>query len=208
MIRLISSQVAWPTSPVQISFVPGRNAKRKGLRNPYAITRRAFGSLLPNRGLSGSAAPVMGSTRMIVPSSVVGSEGVRRSWTRSAPPSAVGGVIEPPTPPGGSPHGLTTGFPNWPQSSGLAASPAPTYSAPSGPNVTVPIEWVGLCWHQSSMKTCSGPVITSPDAVNRERRAAAGQPSGDAPGGSGQGSDSTPGVPYFGAAPPMSPSYV
>ena len=33
-----------------------------------------------------------GSTRMIAPSRVTGSPGVRRSWLRSAPPSAVGGV--------------------------------------------------------------------------------------------------------------------
>ena len=33
-----------PTSPIQISFVPGRNAKRNGLRRPYAMIRRAFGS--------------------------------------------------------------------------------------------------------------------------------------------------------------------
>ena len=75
--------------------------------------RRTFASELPAFGLSGSAAPVSGFTRMIVPSRLAGSEPVRVSWLRSAPPSAVGGVRVAPTPPGGSPQGLT-GLPSWP----------------------------------------------------------------------------------------------
>ena len=55
------------------------------------MIRRAFASGLPKSGLEGSAAPVAGSTRMIEPSSVVGSLDVRRSWLRSEPPSALGG---------------------------------------------------------------------------------------------------------------------
>src|SRR5512133_60423 len=113
VIRLISSQVFQPTSPLQSSFVPGRNVKRNGLRSPYAMTRRAFASGLRLFGLSGGAAPVVGSTRRIAPSSPAGSPVVRRSWLRSAPPSADGGVSTPPAPAGGSPHGLS-GLPSWP----------------------------------------------------------------------------------------------
>ena len=58
-------------------------------------------------GLFGMPSPVSGLTRRIAPSSVVGSDVVRRSWLRSAPPSALGGVRVAPTPPGGSPHGLS-----------------------------------------------------------------------------------------------------
>ena len=70
------------------------------------MIRRAFASLLPMLALVGQAAPVSGLTRRIVPSRLVGSPVVRMSWLRSAPPSADGGAIDPPTPPGGSPHGL------------------------------------------------------------------------------------------------------
>ena len=75
--------------------------------------RRAFGSELNAIGLSGIAAPVIGSRRSSDPSSEVGSPVERTSWLRSAPPCAVGGVIELPTPPGGSPQGLS-GLPSWP----------------------------------------------------------------------------------------------
>ena len=68
----------------------------------------------------------------------------------------------------------------------LAPSPPPTYSAPSGPNATLPIEWLGNCWHQSSMRTCSGPLMVVPLTVNRDRRALATQPSVVGPGGVGQ----------------------
>jgi hypothetical protein len=112
-MRLISSQSFQPTSPSQSSFVPGRNAKRSGFRRPYATIRRAFASADPASGLSAGAAPVSGSMRMIVPSSETGSAGVRRSWLRSAPPSAVGGASVAPMPPGGSPHGFS-GLPSWP----------------------------------------------------------------------------------------------
>ncbi len=93
-----------------MSLVPGRTVKRYGLRRPWATTRRVFGSALAAFGLSGIAAPVSGFTRMIEPSRVCGSEVVRASWLRRAPPSAVGGLM---APPGGSPQGLT-GLPSCP----------------------------------------------------------------------------------------------
>ena len=93
--------------------MPGLTVMRNGLRRPVATIRRVFGSGLAAFGLSGMAAPVSGLTRRIVPSRPVGSPVVRTSWLRSAPPSAVGGVMEPPRPPGGSPHGFT-GLPSWP----------------------------------------------------------------------------------------------
>ncbi len=75
--------------------------------------RRAFGSALPAFGLPAIAAPVSGfeaQDRAVEPGRVAG---VRTSWLRSAPPSAVGGVRVPPRRAGGSPHGLT-GAPSWP----------------------------------------------------------------------------------------------
>ena len=71
--RSISSQVPQPTSPIQISEVPGRNVNRNGLRNPYETTRRAFASGLEKSGFPGSPAPVSGSIRMRVPESPTGS---------------------------------------------------------------------------------------------------------------------------------------
>jgi hypothetical protein len=51
---------------------------------------------------------------MIEPDSETGWPAARRNdWARSAPPAADGGVIVPPTPPGGSPHGLR-GLPSCP----------------------------------------------------------------------------------------------
>ena len=110
-MRLISSQVFQPTSPAQISPVPGRNVKRNGLRKPWATIRRRFGSALPIAGLPAAAAPVSGFTRRIAPSSeAVCDAGRRKLCARSAPPCAVGGVS---VALGGSPHGLT-GLPSWP----------------------------------------------------------------------------------------------
>ena len=194
--RLISSQSFQPTSPAQTSLVPGRVVIRNGLRRPVAIVRRTFGSLLPANGLPGSDAPVAGSTRRIDPSSPAGSPLVRRSWLRNAPPWS-----------DGSPHGLT-GLPSWPQSTNVKLAPSPplTYRAPSAPKVRSPIEWLGYCWHQSSISTCSGPVIRFPDAVSRERRPLTTHPSLVGPGGVGHGSDSTPGVPQRGAVPPIAAS--
>jgi hypothetical protein len=62
-----------------------------------------------------------------------------------------------------------------------------------------PVEWLGYCWHQSSTSTCSAPVIWLPLAVRRDSRPETTQPSAVAPGGVGQGSESTPGVPKRGA---------
>ena len=92
--RSISSQVFQPTSPTQTSLVRGRTPIRNGFRKPCATIRRAFGSELNASGLSGRPWPVAGSTRRRAPSSDVGSPAVRRSWLRSAPPSAVGGVSD------------------------------------------------------------------------------------------------------------------
>ena len=89
-IRLTSSQVSHPTSPSQTSFVPGLNVNRNGFRRPWAMIRRALTSEDPMSGLPAIAAPVFGSSRRIDPSRDVGSLVVRRSWARSAPPSAVG----------------------------------------------------------------------------------------------------------------------
>src|SRR5215207_4019097 len=130
-MRLISSHVFQPTSPSQTSFVPGLIVRRNGLRVPYAMILRAFASVLNASGLSGIAAPVSGLTRRMAPSSDVGSDVVRRSWLRRAPPSAVGGVRVAPAPPGGSPQGLS-GAPSWPQSAKLKLAPSPpvAYRAP------------------------------------------------------------------------------
>ncbi len=89
----------------------------------------------------------------------------------------------------------------------MAPSPDPAYSAPSGPNATVPIEWLGNCWHQSSTNTCSAD-IWFPSAVSRDSRPLTTHPFVVPPGGSGQGSDNTPGIPHLGAVPPMTASCV
>src|SRR5215204_1902067 len=105
-MRLISSQSFQPTSPAHSSLVPGLKVKRKGLRRPWAMIRRALASLLAAIGLSARAAPVAGLTRMMLPSRLAGSPPVRTSWLRRAPPSAVGGVRVVPAALGGSPQGF------------------------------------------------------------------------------------------------------
>ena len=62
--------------------------------------------------------------------------------------------------------------------------------------------WLGYCWHQSSISTCSGPVITLPLAVSFDSRPLTTQPSPVAPGGVGQVS------PQRGAVPPIAASWV
>src|SRR5512143_1527594 len=83
-IRSISSQSFQPTSPTQISDVPGRVVIRNGLRSPLAMIRRAAGSVLEASGLVGRPAPVSGSIRMIEPFIPVGSllvpPAVRPTW--------------------------------------------------------------------------------------------------------------------------------
>jgi len=106
-MRLISSQSFQPTSPSQSSLVPGRNAKRNGFRKPYATMRRRFASLAAAFGLSAAALPVDGSSRSSEPFRTAGPAARFGLCARSAPPSAVGGVSDPP---GGSAHG----FPFWP----------------------------------------------------------------------------------------------
>src|ERR671912_925859 len=168
------------------------------------MIRLAFWLGLAACGLVGSAAPVAGSTRMTAPSRVTGSPAVRRSWLRRAPPSAVGGVRVAPTPPGGSPQGLS-GAPSWPQSAKLKLAPSPpvAYRAPSAPKARSPTEWLGYCWHQSSISTVSVPVETLPAASSRESRPLTTHPSSVAPGGVGQPSDDAPAVPHRGAGPPV-----
>ena len=53
--RLISSQSFQPTSPIQISLVPGRKVKRKGLRRPIATMKSSSATAPPKRGLLGGA---------------------------------------------------------------------------------------------------------------------------------------------------------
>jgi hypothetical protein len=64
-----------------------------------------------------------------------------------------------------------------------------------------PTEWLGNCWHQSSISTCSGPAVL-PAAVSRDRRPLTTQPSSVAPGGVGHVS------PHRGAVPPIAASWV
>ena len=62
------------------------------------------------------------------------------------------------------------------------------------------MEWLGNCWHQSLISTCSEPVITFPDAVRRDSRALTRQPSVVGPGGVGQLSPQVGGTPPIGAS--------
>src|SRR3954468_472546 len=142
---------------------------------------------------------------MTDPSSPTGSPGVCKSWARRLPPSAVGGVIVPPTPPGGSPQGFT-GEPNWPESGGtFAPSPPLAYRLPSGPNCSAPTEWVVNWLHQSLTSTRSA-FNRFPLMVRRDSRPLVTQPSTFGPGGVGQVSCSTPGVPHVGAVSPIGAS--
>src|SRR5580765_2796240 len=103
------------------------------------MIRCAFASALDPIGLVGRPAPVAGSTRRIDPLSTRGyCDGRPTLWDRIEPPIAVGDVSFVPTPPGGSPQGLTGVYgwppgastvpPPWPKScqSKLAPSPAET----------------------------------------------------------------------------------
>ena len=93
-----------------------------------------------------------------------------------------------------------------------APSPPVTQSWPSVPIITVPIEWLGYCWHQSLTRTFSLPPaivlpVPLPDTVRRDRRPLITQPmlGGLTPGGVGQVSARlTP--PYVGAVPPIGAS--
>src|SRR5476651_1901682 len=82
----------------------------------------------------------------------------------------------------------------------LAPSPPLTYSAPSAPKRRSPTEWLGNCWHQSLIRTCSVPVITLPAAVSFDSRPLTTQPSVVGPGGVGQASFQTGAVPPIGAS--------
>ena len=177
----------------------GPVGERKGLRRPWATMRRALGSDDVASGFVGRPAPVAGSTRMTEPSSRTGSPLVRRSWLRSAPPSAVGGEGGP---------GAARRVPARVQRVAVLAPvdevEARTVTgagvhAPERPNSTVPTEWLGYCSHQSSTRTCSGPVMELPLAVSRDSRPLTTHPSAVAPGGVGHGSEYTPGVPHRGA---------
>ncbi len=68
------------------------------------------------------------------------------------------------------------------------------------PNRRSPTEWLGNCWHQSSIRTFSAPVATLPAAVSRDNRVAMTQPSVVGPGGVGQASFQR------GVAAPIAPS--
>src|SRR4249920_3061762 len=170
------------------------------------MIRRWFASPLDPNGFPAIACPVSGSSRSSAPSRPVGSEVVRASWLLSAPPSDAGGERAVPTPPGGSPHGFL-GLPAWPQSARVKLAPSPplTYRAPSGPNASSPIEWLGYCWHQSVIRSV-WPETVLPLNVRRTRRPVATQPSVSPPGGSGQGSYVSSGRPHCGALPPGSAS--
>jgi hypothetical protein len=75
--------------------------------------RRALGSVLLAKGLPADPFPVSGSMRTIDPSRVTGSDAVRRSWLRSAPPSLAGSVQR------------FSDVPPWPKSTQLKLAPSP-----------------------------------------------------------------------------------
>jgi hypothetical protein len=69
----------------------------------------------------------------------------------------------------------------------FAPSPPLTYSWPSEPKTSDPTVWLGYCWHQSSISTCSPPTMVLPVglASNRDNRPLTTQPSDVEPGGEG-----------------------
>ena len=82
----------------------------------------------------------------------------------------------------------------------LAASPAPAYKAPSGPNSMVPMEWLMYCWHQSLISTVSWASPPMGGTDRRDKRALATQPFRVGPGGLGQASLHTGAIPPMGAS--------
>ena len=66
--RLISSQSFQPTSPTQTSFVPGRTRHAERVAQAVGDDAVVGGRRAAVQGLSGSAAPVSGSSRSTVPS--------------------------------------------------------------------------------------------------------------------------------------------
>ncbi len=84
---LTSSQALQPTSAIQTSLVPGRDAIRNGFLKPTPTMKSSSATPLFNRGLCAVATTVgpLTSKRSNEPSNDVGSPGVRMSWARSAP---------------------------------------------------------------------------------------------------------------------------
>src|SRR5262245_51775550 len=174
------------------------------------MTRRRFVSAFAIQGFPGAAAPVVGSMRRSEPFRRPGPFARPGLCDRRAPPCAVGGVSLPPTPAGGSPHGVfgvgdPLPPPPCPQSAKLKLAPSPpvTYSIPSGPNLRSPTEWLGYCWlHWLLIRTCGDPTTTSPDSWIRMSFPVTTQPSVVGPGGVGHASF------HLGAVPPGRASYV
>ncbi len=162
------------------------------------MIRRAFASRLADeRVVRQRPAPVAGSTRRTVPSRVTGSPSVRRSWLRSAPPSAVGGVSVAPGAPGGSPQGFS-GLPSWPAVDEVEA----------GAVAAADVERARRRRTRARRSSGSGTAGTSPRRAparlrssrcrrrgRRESRPLTTQPSVVGPGGVGQSSGGCPGAP-------------
>ena len=128
-----------------------------------------------------------GFTRRIAPSSVAGSELVRRSWLRNAPPSALGGDSAAPIPPERIPARVQRAAVLAPVGEVETRPTCPRHiQLPIGTKPGAPIEWLGYCWHQSLINTCSGPWQKFPRR-RQPREAAIDHPPipPAAPGGSG-----------------------
>ncbi len=77
---------------------------------------------------------------------------------------------------------------------------------PSGPKARPPAEWLGNCWHQSSISDLLGRLTRLPLSVSFDSRLLTTQPSPVGPGGVGQGSEVRPGCPHRGEVPPITAS--
>ena len=208
-MRSISSQVLQPTSPTQISLVPGRTVKRKGLRKPSATIRRALGSELEKRGLPESPAPVAGSTRITEPFRPVGSPS--EPQILRAQRSALGGRRR--LDPSDAHRRIAAGV--------LRVAALPVVG-PVEARAVAAARVEGSVGAEDDAADRMARVLLEPVVDEDQLRVRGHHRSGgrsaaravrsrcsrrpSPPGGLGHGSERTPGVPHLGAGPPMSPS--
>ena len=92
-MRSISSQVFQPTSPTQISLVPGPEREPERVAQAVRDDPARVGVGAADERVAGSAGAGVRVDAQDRAVEAGGSPLVRRSWLRSAPPSAVGGVM-------------------------------------------------------------------------------------------------------------------
>ena len=118
-----------------------------GLRKPWPACAARWARRWRTSGSPGRPRRCPGRSGSATRPGPSGSPLVRRSCARSRPPSAVGGVIGPPAPPGGSPHGFMriAELARSPRSASARRPRRTMYRSPSAPNSMPPPVWYGNC---------------------------------------------------------------